>query len=591
MDSVGLTKLHSSRRVPRLTIRRLKFTGTKTIGEDQFPINYDQGFRSGVNAVVIEDNLVGKSSILKTIKFALTGNDDEYDSEVRRWITDIWLQFSLDERRFTILFAIREDGLHCKLATGDYECQIDDVSIASDGFYRLGKIESQQAIESFFIAEFGLASLGWNRAQPGGTGESMQVWASWLTYFQALRILDDNHAYLLCKPEYVNQDQLLFSAFLGLHLSESLNKLSMEAAAAKKSKEFLETQLDDMRSNREEMHNRRLEIRSQLSELDAQLSRRLDAMTGGGLDARLIQSQNDFMEASSEVTGLEEQLSSLTTQMQQSVATARRFREQIDLTRELSGLDVKICPNCIREIDSDALKREKATHECRLCVRPVPKADEDEEATLKARAESFDVRADELKQRINRLNSQLADARHRGTELKSLAETLRTSIRDGLAKGLPTKEENDRKANLHEEIGGLNHRISELDQQLKSSTASVNNERKAKIVEKLTEVIKKEADVRNALIQARLNEMVIEVTKALRADRISGVKCYPTGVVKLTKNGEVVPYSSIMNPGERYRGEVGVVFGDHASRLRSRNRSASRSSTAGSARDCGDGSF
>jgi predicted ATP-dependent endonuclease of OLD family len=42
-----------------------------------------------VNALVIEDNLVGKSSVLKTIKFALTGNDDEYDQEVRRWITDV----------------------------------------------------------------------------------------------------------------------------------------------------------------------------------------------------------------------------------------------------------------------------------------------------------------------------------------------------------------------------------------------------------------------------------------------------------------------------------------------------------------------
>jgi hypothetical protein len=102
--------------------------------------------------------------------------------------------------------------------------------------------------------------------------------------------------------------------------------------------------------------------------------------------------------------------------MQQSTATARRLREQTDLSRELSGLDVKICPNCSRGIDAEALEREKESHQCRLCVRPVPIAGEDEAAPLEAAAKDCDRRAAELKARIAEVNRELA-AQHTETDL------------------------------------------------------------------------------------------------------------------------------------------------------------------------------
>jgi hypothetical protein len=270
--TLDLAKLRPTRKVPRLMIRRLRFRGTKRIDAVETPIDYDQPFETGVNALVIEDNLVGKSSVLKTIKFALTGNDEEYDQEVRQWITEIWLEFSLDERVYTVLLARREDGLHCRLVLGSHSCPIDKVpkASASKGFYHRGAEEVQQALESFFVHEFGLASLGWNQALPAGDGKSTDVWASWLTYFQALRILDDNHTYLLCKPEFANQDQILFSAFLGLHLSEPLNQLSIQAASLRKTKEFSEEQVRQAADQRAKLVERRAQLQRQLAELDAE---------------------------------------------------------------------------------------------------------------------------------------------------------------------------------------------------------------------------------------------------------------------------------------------------------------------------------
>lgn len=558
--ALDLAKLRPARKVPRLLIRRLKFSGTKSLEGVESPIDYDQFFHTGVNALVIEDNLVGKSSILKTIKFGLTGNDEEYDQEVRRWITDVWLQFCLDDRPYTILLARREDGLHGMLAPGDHDCPVETVpkSAARKGFYHRGDAEVQQAIESFFVNEFGLAALGWNQAI--GDGGSTESWASWLTYFHALRIPDDNHTYLLCKPEYANQDHLLFSAFLGLHLSEPLNQLSMESAAIRKRKEFTEEQTRELTSKREELASRRTGVREQLTKLDAEQARRMELITGGDLATQLIEAQGKFVEGNAEVAQIEDQAKTLTSQMQQSTATARRLREQIDLSRELSGLDVKICPNCARGIGEEALQREKESHQCRLCVRPVPTVGEDEAAPLEAAAKDFDRRAAELKARISEVSRELAAARKRAEGFRSLTETLQVTIKDGVTKGLPTTEENERRGRLHEEIGGLNQEIAGIDRQLGGGGSGENHDQKAKIIEKVQAVLKEEAELRNQEIEARLNELATEVIAALRADQITGIKCYPTGVVRLTKNGEVVPFSKIMNPGERYRAKLALFL-------------------------------
>jgi hypothetical protein len=50
------------------------------------------------------------------------------------------------------------------------------------------------------------------------------------------------------------------------------------------------------------------------------------------------------------------------------------------------------------------------------------------------------------------------------------------------------------------------------------------------------------------------------VIVALGAEQITGIKCDPTGVVKLTKNDADVSFSKIMNPGERYRAKLALFL-------------------------------
>src|SRR5690606_35395880 len=81
-------------------------------------INYDQTFVPGVNVVLVPDNGVGKSSILKTIKFALTGDDGDYDNDVRSWVRTVWLHFSLGDAQYTVHLDRGGCGLEGYLASG-----------------------------------------------------------------------------------------------------------------------------------------------------------------------------------------------------------------------------------------------------------------------------------------------------------------------------------------------------------------------------------------------------------------------------------------------------------------------------------------
>jgi hypothetical protein len=559
---LDLGKLRPVQPVPRLVVRRLRFIGTKrSVGRGPSAINYDQQFTTGVNVILIQDNLVGKSSILKTIKFALTGDDEDYDADVREWIREIWLEFTLDERDYTILLARRDDGLHGMLLAGRKECPIEEVSSTQSAiaFYNKGPAEIQAGLKDFFVHELGLASLGWNMAHPSGDGRSSECWASWRTFFQALRIPDDNHTYLLSKPDpgIANQEQLLFSAFLGLHLIEPLNKLSMEASSMRKSAAARADDAGKAGERRRELNRQRRELQSELDALDDDLQRRLAVLLGGNLSQQIVAAETALAAREAELRLLQEQHQNLATQARQQRANARRLREQVALSSELSGIDVRLCPHCTQGIEPAAVERERKVHKCRLCAKQVPQAPEGEAEILEAAAAQFDSRADESQATYEEVSAQIADAHGLVESARRRAEAARRVPTGGVTADT-LRQENERRGSLNRQIGAIEKELSTLDPPAEPGGGTPGT--RARIIEKVQDILKGEADQRNAAIQQRLNELAVPIISALRADEISGITCSPMGVVRLTKADKPIAFSKIMNPGERFRAKLALFL-------------------------------
>ncbi len=494
---LDLGKLRPSRQVPRLVVRRLRFRGTKRLsGQKPSAIDYDQPFATGVNVILIQDNLVGKSSILKTIKFALTGDDGEYDTEVRDWIREIWLEFTLDDREYTVLLARRDDGLHGMLVPGRKECPIEEVPAEESGlgFYNKGPQEIQAGLRDFFVHEFCLASIGWTMAHPSGDGRSSDCWATWLTFFQALRIPDDNHTYLLCRPDpgIGNQEQLLFSAFLGLHLIEPLNKLSMEASAIRKSSAATAEAAERAAERRAELTRQRGDLQSDLDALDDDLQRRLAVLLGGDLSQQIVEAETGLAARDAEVRLLQEQLQNLTTQIRQHRANARRLREQIALSCELSGIEVRLCPHCTQGIEPAAVEREKAVHRCRLCAKQVPQAPEEEAEILEAVAVQCEQRADVIQANYEDVSGQIVEARRLADVARRRADAARRGPTGGVTADT-LRLDNERRGTLNRRIGAIDQELSTL--QRPAGPGDGDPEKRAKIIEKVQEILKGEAEL------------------------------------------------------------------------------------------------
>ena len=101
----------------------------------------------------------------------------------------------------------------------------------------------------------------------------------------------------------------------------------------------------------------------------------------------------------------------------------------------------------------------------------------------------------------------------------------------------------------------------QIDQKLGSAAdGGEDAEKKAKIINKVREVLRDEANARNATINKRLTDMTQAVTTAIGAKNITGISCSPLGIITLFKNDEEVRFGGFKNPGERFRVKLALFL-------------------------------
>ncbi len=553
-----------TRPAPVLMVKRLMFKGMKTlVGQEPIPIDYAQEFAPGVNVILIERNLVGKSSILKTIKFALTGDHEEYDRAVREWIKEVWLQFSLGTRPFTVILAERNGAWHGLLVPGEecrpYDQVFEDLPRKDTEWAGLERI--REGLARFFFREYSLASLGWSNSK--ADGETAEQTASWQTYFQALRIKDDDHKYLLCEPVpgLANQEFILATAFLGLHLAEPLNQLGLRQSALKKAKQRNDTEAEGLRADRARFQGERREAEVKFAELRRVQNERRQSVLAGDLPGQTAGADRDLLQVAVQITELQREKQSLATQAQQERAQAKRLRALARLQREFTGLDVTLCPCCAKPIDPSLITREAETYECRLCHKTASAASEEDAEGFEFDAKQCEEQAQDYQRGEAAAGRKIVALQEEETRLRQRTASLRQSMAAGISAALPRPEEEAEKDKLSHTLGRIDHQIWLLDQRLeKIGEGGADPEKEGKVVQRVREKLQEEAARRNEDINARLKQLAQGVIAALGAEQITGIKCSALGKISLEKNGVEVTFGGIKNPGERFRVKLALFL-------------------------------
>jgi len=93
-----------------LSINEIIFSGVKS---GQEPFSYSRKFQKGINTW-IADNLKGKSTIFKIIKYCLTG-DNTIKKVIKDWFRDILLEFSLTNDIYTVHVDATSPRVSCTL--------------------------------------------------------------------------------------------------------------------------------------------------------------------------------------------------------------------------------------------------------------------------------------------------------------------------------------------------------------------------------------------------------------------------------------------------------------------------------------------
>jgi hypothetical protein len=540
---------------PRLCIRRLRFDGTKTLRDEApRPVAFDQPFSDGVNVLLIEQNTVGKSSVLKTILFALTGSRDAYDADVRTWIRRIWLTFSIGEVAFTVTI---ESAEHVRgvLVVGASEASLDTIVARGDFLFHADSVGGLgDELEKFFFERLGLVELRWVTGQSGGSVTESRT--SWLTYAQAFYFDADATDYLLCDAAhaYGNQEGLIFSAYLGLRFAEAINRLGVEKSKKTREDKVADEDVTTIRADIEREEALLLRAREELATLDAAIRARQRAVRGPSFAGELGVAQTALLEHHAERQALDEQRQIESGEIRRARARLLRLDEAISMRLHLSGIDVTLCPNCEHDVPQEAIAEEKNTHKCRLCGTPATDADEAHVVGLEAQRTALAADVETRERSRDNLSRRISDTATLIATLAARSVAVQRMAADGVTQALPTEDEDAKREVLFERIGSARAALKAAREKL-TGQASRGDDIKlhSYLIEKVREALAEEADARNSSKLARLAALTERFATAIGTESISDVTCSALGRVQLRKHGKPVSFTGIKNPGERLR--------------------------------------
>ncbi|KIV64834.1 putative large ATP-binding protein [Rhizobium sp. UR51a] len=390
----------------RLRLVDLKFEGTKTGEYETSAIDFSlENMGVGLHAFVSSKNFKGKTSLLKIIRWALTGTRT-LPSDMNGWFRTLSLRFNLDNDEFEVRLDDAEQGVG-KL-----------VKFVRGKEFEVARFEDPktfaEAMDSFFLKELGLDSLEVIAEREDGTSVDQRHGWNWL--FGAMWFEPDPSTLFGGSDISHGKPTRMMQMYLGLpwimtraSLMEARkreqNEGDQKAKAQRQVSDAARTRLDELNKSRSKIVAGQSKERP-VADVQRAVS---DALTKFMAAAEKVR-KNIILVA--EIDGQRRAAEDAVTASSRELSAFLESQAAGHIFRRLNPVS---CPSCEEVYDEDVRTVRQDHHDCIVCGRAEPRGP-DESAGVEAELrEAVKIAKEEAK----KLRTRLADFTRKKTEAEA----------------------------------------------------------------------------------------------------------------------------------------------------------------------------
>lgn len=523
-------------RAPRLLLTKISFDGALPVNRGGRAFHYERDLAGGVN-LWKAPNLRGKSTILRSIRWALTGGVGGEARKPQDWIQAVMLEFTLDGVAHRIQFTHVPPRAH----DGAIERWDGRAWVTVESF------KSQAAHDAvtrlFFARAFGLDRLSWTQHKANSL-EVTEGHATWATYFQGLFLDEQSYDELIGGVGPVGKVAAkVLAALLGLPEVVRLNRLQLALDGLNITSERAKLARAEHGGTEVSLAKARdtlsAELQSLMTRLDAQPTQTdLQSALQASDAARAA-----FVLATGAVADLEEEVSTRAAARAGAAAQRRLLQDSIEFKIFFNGIEVTHCPRCEQEVDEEAKARESTQRVCRVCTRAVPGETDDAVAALRSELEVAEQRVAEAQQAEDAATRRLDSARRALEKSRADLGKAREELQAASVGAAPLLERRDE---LNMQIGQAQGRLGAL-----RVPTDAELEQRRTIYLAAQRELKAAQDRDSADLLEAFSRRAVQLAHDFGLSEVQEVRYDPDHTVLITEAGERTTFEKFSGGGQQ----------------------------------------
>jgi hypothetical protein len=537
----------------RLIVHNVTIIGEKRRADGGVePFKYSRVLGSGLWAWV-GSNGTGKSTILNSILWALTGSDSGIPKRVRSWLHDVLVQFSVGEEQFTSRVSRTNEGVSGGVYRGFLAFDQIDLDKVEPVTLFEGRDEMREAIDVFFMQHLGITTLRWTAHSAEKDDPDLHAHSTtWRTYAHAIHIEDDSYDDLIIDPTkgYGRQDRKILEMMLGVEHSRAVSEIQVQADFAKEAYARARARVGGRQSSVNEqiavLERERAEVEQNIQVMDQeQAPVEADTLLVARRERRaaLLAEQNRFAQ---ELTALQAQHSAIEREILEAEREKVAAQEQAEVEYLINSLVVVRCPHCESPVDAqDRLIMERQEHTCHVCTQPIQRTRTQGDARVIQRERDQEIAA--LRASLRRVQQDITDCQQRldisreessrlGRELESSVQQARDGFKTTYANLLV------RKGQIDGQLEQLRRSLSEMEaEQQEVATAARWNV----ILQTAAEIADEAAFASNEELFAQLGSLATRLATQFGVPDLENVLIDEKRYVRIQQGGMQIGHNDL----------------------------------------------